>query len=65
MHLLYNGKERNIAAIAGLILVVLNFFAFLIFQDELPFVFKMLRVVVPLHAAMLGGALRRKYVKAA
>jgi len=62
---LYKGEQKNIAAIAGITLVVLNFFEFIIFADELPFALRMLKVVIPLHAAMVGGAIKRKYVKEA
>jgi hypothetical protein len=60
---LYKGTEKHIAAIAGLILVLINFVVFLMFPDDQPFVFRMLKVFIPLHAAMVGGVLGRKYLK--
>ncbi len=60
---LYKGTEKHIAAIAGLILVLINFVVFLMLPDEQPFVFRMLKVFIPLHAAMVGGVLGRKYLK--
>jgi len=60
---LYKGKQTNIATIAGLTIVVFNFAAFIIFPEEQPLTMRLLKVVLPLHAAMIGGALFRMYKK--
>lgn len=60
---MYKGKQKNIATIVGLTIVVFNFMAFIIFPEEQPIALRMLKVVLPLHAAMIGGALFRKYKK--
>lgn len=57
---IYKKDHRHIATVVGLVIIVINFFAFFVFPDELSLSFRLLKVVIPLYAAIIGGAVYKK-----
>lgn len=58
---IYKKDHRHIATYIGLIIIVINFIAFLVLPDETSLTFRMLKVVIPLYAAIIGGALYKRF----
>jgi hypothetical protein len=59
--LIFNGKESYITGIVGIILVVINFFLFIFFPDDQNLTIRLLKVVLPLHAALIGGSFGKRF----
>jgi len=59
--LIFKGKESYIAGIVGILLVVINFFLFILFSEDQNLTIQLLKVVLPLHAALIGGSFGRRF----